>query len=272
MRRSPSMSRELMRNNGVLILVMAIGCSLATCCVVQAEPPEANSAEETDAEAGDAVAGKEITDETAVAATAVDHKQVDDEQVNDEQVDEPETPQLSVPLLADRKVVYPDDRPDWLEQASSSPIFDSEESDNHYRIEHRTVMTGRCPSAEAAEEVLSVECRAQVQMYANETFPEFSLVDGWKVQDDWIENRLITKRYSGTMEMEDGETFYESAAVLTFDASARAALRDQLTSPVVAHRLVGLGAVAGGVLISMVAGTIFFGALSRHVSRKAEAA
>ncbi len=171
-------------------------------------------------------------------------------------------------------VRYPDDRPTWLDEipgaigtetrrsrSSSDPA-----STRDGRIDHWPVVTEPCETAQAAADSLAAQCRGSVRAYVEQMHPDFTDFDALEIRDDWIDEAVVTKRYSGTVENGAGEVLHEAAAMLSFDPSARDVLRSQVKAPIVAERLVGLGVATLGLLVSLVAGTVVFGAISRRVA------
>ncbi|QDV44860.1 hypothetical protein Enr13x_47310 [Stieleria neptunia] len=142
-------------------------------------------------------------------------------------------------------VTYPDDRPGWIET----------EPDLQSPVHSWVVTTSGAETMEQCEAELEVLKPAAVALYIKET-------TGWLCDDafldqQWIEDELIDRRYLGTLKMGDRE-LYEIAVELKFDADSRKRIRRAMNNSVVGERLratAGLFALAlvglcctGGVL------------------------
>ncbi len=155
----------------------------------------------------------------------------------------PKRTELSVAPM--HHVTYPDDRPAWIET----------EPDLESPIHRWVVTTSGAETMEQCEAELEVLKPAAVALYIKET-------TGWVCDDaildeQWIEDELVDRRYVGTLKMGDRE-LHEIAVELTFDADSRKRIRTAMNNSVVGERLratAGLFALAlvglcctGGVL------------------------
>jgi hypothetical protein len=157
--------------------------------------------------------------------------------------------ELSVAPLS--HVVYPEDRPAWIEQ---SPDL---QSDPHTWV----VTTAGYESLSQCEEELAVLTPAAVSLYIKETAdwvcPEEFL------DPQWIDDQLIGKRYVGTFHRGDAE-WHEIAVELQFDGEARRRIAEAKQNSVVRERL----QAAGGLFALGLAGLCCSGGLLSVFSRR----
>ena len=162
-----------------------------------------------------------------------------------------DVPELSI-APADH-VTYPDDRPEWLDDAPELA------GDPH----RWPVVTLPVATEEEADTLLEIMLPGAVASYMEEHFDRSQAVDQVDVSADWIQEALVAQRYAGTVTQGDGEQRFEAGVLLVLDASDRQNLRHRLDEVVVRKRLVGIGSVTAGLMVPLVAGTMFFGMLSR---------
>jgi hypothetical protein len=158
-------------------------------------------------------------------------------------------PELSVAPL--QYVTYPDDRPSWIQR---EPDLDS-------AVHTWVVTTSGCESIEQCEAELVVFKRAAVALYIKET-------TGWVCDDDflddrWIEDQLVARRYVGTLVKGD-DRLNEIAVELEFDAESRQRIQRAQKDCIVNDRLRATGGLFALALIGLCCTGGLLGALSRR--------
>lgn len=162
-----------------------------------------------------------------------------------------ETTELSVAPLD--HVVYPPDRPQWLDQ---SPSLGGD-------VDSVVVVSEPALSAKAAADELRWMQRAAIATYVSQLagWPGPSDVD--TPDDETIDRDLVARRYDGVVTVGD-ETRYESATELRFDAEQRARFAEAWTNATVARRLKTIGGLASLGLVTLFCTGGLIGVISRR--------
>lgn len=150
-------------------------------------------------------------------------------------------------------ITYPDDRPTWI----------TTEHDLDAPVHTWVVTTGGCDSMEMCEAKLEALKPAEVALYIETT-------TGWKcddafLEDAWIEDQLVSRRYVGTLEQGD-QTLYESAIELSFDRESRERIRRARQNAMVHDRLRASGGLFALGLIGLCCSGGLLGLFSRRYS------
>lgn len=164
--------------------------------------------------------------------------------------------ELSVP--PSNTVVYPEDRPAWIDSKST-------EIEGDPRFVARAMPRS---SPEAAEDFCRVEVDALVRRHAESLVDDFHDAGELQLAREWIEDAVVRQTYEGPVHYPDGETAYESAALLVFDEDVDARLTRQIQQVLVRERLIGMAAVTSLTLGGLMVGTFFMGMVSRRMERR----
>ncbi|TWU01225.1 hypothetical protein [Stieleria varia] len=188
-------------------------------------------------------------------ATAVTYADTVDAK-EDSKKSEPAAPvELSVAPLD--HVQYPETRPAWVGQ---QPILDDGP------VDVWSVASSGYETIEECDANLKVMQRIAVNLYIQhvtgsvreETFP---------INDDWIENELITDRYEGTILVGDVEQ-QEVAVRLEFDQETRKKIIASYNNLQVYDRLVSTAVLIGLGFVLLICVSALLGIVSRRVQRR----
>lgn len=158
------------------------------------------------------------------------------------------------------QIDYPADRPSWLEDEG---VFDDDEN---ARI---VIVTSPFETTELCLDELEVRQKVEVDAFID-SLTESDRFDFRPVNKDWIEERLITNSYSGTLE-QGGMEMYEQAVELTFTPEIKSEIEAAWKKEVVKERLgvmAFLTFVGTSLLVCL---SMFLCMLSRRVIRVREA-
>lgn len=149
--------------------------------------------------------------------------------------------------------IYPEDRPSWIRD---EPDLESE-------VHQWVVTTSGRDTIQECEAELDVLKRATVALYIKQR-------TGWicgddVLDEDWIENDLIGRRYIGTLKKGDQE-LHEIAVELQFDDEAQQRIDAQWKNTEVNERLKVSGAMFGLLIIGLCCSGGLLGAVSRRYS------
>lgn len=146
---------------------------------------------------------------------------------------------------------FPKERPTWIRE---EPDF---ESDVHTWV----VTTSGRDSIEECEAEIEVLKRATVALYIKKLTDW--VCDEDTLDEDWIENQLVAKRYVGTFRRGDQE-LNEIAIELAFDQEARSRIENQWRSFEVNDRLRASGGLFAVVLVGLCCSGGLLSVLSRR--------
>ena len=178
--------------------------------------------------------------------------------VADEADKSSDSTELSVPLSI--HIDCPADRPDWLPMRTDHmPQLASED---HKLI----VVTGLCDSTEECERDMPLMQRAAVASYVKAQTDE-SHFDFFPINDQWIEERLVTDTYTGTV-MKGGVEMREQAVELTFTPEIREEITTAWNKVQVGERLGQLGGLLFVGTTLLICMSMFLCMLSRRAERK----
>ncbi len=166
---------------------------------------------------------------------------------------------LSVPLLS--TVEYPADRPGWLKNA---PVL---EGDTHTWV----IVTGPYDSIENCDERFAVDKRVATENYIkelNQKLHQSNKFDFYTINNQWVNERLVTREYVGTV-TKGGVEMHEKAAQLTFTPDVQAEINLAWKKSTVRERLGAVGGVMFVGLTLAICGSMFLCMLSRRAERAA---
>jgi hypothetical protein len=162
--------------------------------------------------------------------------------------------ELSRPPLS--HVEYPSDRPAWLDD---SPNLESEP---HTWV----VVTEPAETLEKCREELALMRHAAVASYVK--FRSRSdRFDFYPINDKWIEQRLVSRTYQGTV-TKGGTQHFELAAELTFEPDVQSEIVSAWTQINVRDRLGALGVLVFVGLTILICASAFLCLLSRRATRQ----
>lgn len=160
-----------------------------------------------------------------------------------------QSPTLSVAPLDHE--IFPKERPTWIRE---EPDF---ESDVHTWV----VTTSGRDSIEECEAEIEVLKRATVALYIKKQTDW--VCDEDTLDEEWIENELVTKTYVGTLQRGD-QQLNEIAIELSFDQDARSRIEHQWKSFEVNDRLRASGGLFAMVLVGLCCSGGLLSVLSRR--------
>ncbi len=134
-------------------------------------------------------------------------------------------------------VVYPADRPKWLADA---PKLDGE---THQWV----VVTPACDSPEDAADMIAIQARGAVQSYVEQLTGATTERMEFPIEDRWIDDVLVAKRYSGEFTEGDAPRF-EEAVMLSFSPTVQEQIQATWKNFEVRQRLGALGLGVTGFL------------------------
>ena len=163
--------------------------------------------------------------------------------------------QLSVPLLDERK--YPADRPTWV----------GSEGPNLSKKPHTwVIVTEPCDTPEACDELLEAMQKAAVSNYI-QMRAKSDQYDFYSFNNEWIQERLVTRSYTGPVTMGSDEMF-EKAVELTFDEDVQAEIVTAWDKRSVSEKLVAIGGLTFVGTVLLICASMFLCMLSRRAERK----
>lgn len=160
-------------------------------------------------------------------------------------------PKLSVAPLD--HVDYPAERPGWL---NDPPQLDGA---THTWV----VVTPGCDSQEEADEMIGVLARAAVASYIEQQTGLATDQLDFPIEDRWVDERLVDKRYSGRYSEGDSPRF-ETAWKLSFSPSVQRQIQTTRENFEVRQRLGAMGLGVSGVLGMLFLGSGVLGVVSRR--------
>ena len=173
-----------------------------------------------------------------------------------EELQEVEPKQLSGPL-SDQMTEYPASRPDWMDARSELT-----------ELPHTwVVVSGPYDTRQASEEELRFMVHASIETYLRGLPGADGRFDYFPLTDEWIEENLVTRRYSGEL-IQGGLTMYEDAVELRIDDNTRREFVAALKNIEVRDRLAALGMLVFTGLVTLMCSSAFFGMLSSRVERR----
>ena len=134
-------------------------------------------------------------------------------------------------------VVYPADRPKWLADA---PKLDGE-------THHWVVVTPACDNPEDAADMIAIQARGAVESYVEQLSGATTEQMEFSVDDRWIDDVLVAKRYSGDFTEGDAPRF-EEAVLLSFSPTVQEQIKARWKNFEVRQRLGALGLCVTGFL------------------------
>lgn len=161
------------------------------------------------------------------------------------------TSELSVAPLD--HVVYPADRPSWLDQL---PSIGGD-------VDSIVVISEPALSVETAAEELRWMQRAAIATYVSQLVDEPGQFDVFAPDDETIDRDLVARRYDGPVTIGD-ETHYESATELRFDVDQRKRIDDAWKNAEVGRRLKAFGGLASLALVTLFCTGGLIGVVSRR--------
>jgi predicted transcriptional regulator len=176
-----------------------------------------------------------------------------DDQVGQPPADDTAT-ELSVPPLD--HVVYPDDRPSWLNQV---PDLES-------RIHTWVVVTSPKDTKQECADELGILQRAAVSSYIRELTGSDD-VDFYPVNDKWIESQLVIKSYQGSV-TEGDLPMVEQAVMLEFTPRNQQEILKAWKNIQVRERLGSLGVVVFFGLVLLMGSSTLLGAVGRRLDHR----
>jgi hypothetical protein len=169
--------------------------------------------------------------------------------------DEDDAAELSVAPLS--HVIYPADRPGWIEE----PIENADGPSEEYSV---VVTSEPSDSIEEADELLGVYARAAVQSYVDTLYSKHD----WATEPemisldlDWIRDELVVRRYEGNVQVGD-ETKFEKAVLIRIEADDQKVLETAIADRQLRERLAATGIVILGAFTLLVGGSIVLGGLA----------
>lgn len=156
-------------------------------------------------------------------------------------------------------VVYPDDRPSWLDKL---PSIGGE-------VDSIVVVSEPALTAEAAAEELRWMQRAAIATYVSQLVDQPGQFDVFSPDDETINRDLVTRRYDGVVTIGD-ETHYESATELQFDMAQRKLIDDAWKNAEVGRRLKAFGGLASLGLVTLFCTGGLIGVVSRRFAPTVE--
>ncbi|MFG0268219.1 MAG: hypothetical protein ACF8AM_24135 [Rhodopirellula sp. JB055] len=179
----------------------------------------------------------------------------DDEVKVEAERDEDDAAELSVAPLS--HLIYPVDRPGWIEE----PIKNAGGPSEEYSM---VVTSGPSGSVEEADELLDVYARAAVQSYVDTLYAQHD----WATEPemipldiDWIRDELVVRRYEGSVQVGD-ETKFEKAVLIRIEPEDQHVLETAIADRQLRERLAATGIVILVAFTLLVGGSIVLGGLA----------
>ncbi len=134
-------------------------------------------------------------------------------------------------------VVYPADRPNWL---AETPKLEGE---SHQWV----VVTPACDSPKEAADMIAIQARGAVESYVEHLTGATTERMEFSIQDRWVDDVLVTKRYSGEFTEGDASRF-EEAVMLSFPPTVQEQIQATWKNFEVRQRLGAMGLCVAGFL------------------------
>ena len=164
--------------------------------------------------------------------------------------------ELSVPPLD--HVVYPKSRPAWIKD----PV---QQKNN---IATFVVLSGPCETREESLQELKLMRHAALSTFIETVTGSVENTDIYSVSDEKFERDLIQRRYAGKLSV-GGTTQYEDAVEIRISEAERNLIQKAWKNIKVTQRMITLGFMTcGGLITLMVSSTVFGAAIRRRESVK----
>ena len=195
----------------------------------------------------------------ALASTVAYAAETEHDLVDQSDIAKKTTPtELSVAPLD--QIERPADRPSWLDNAD---VLDGPE--NIF-----VIVVGPCDSLQQCEEELQIMQQGQVSEFIKQ-HTKSDRVGFYPVNKEWIDERLVTKSYSGTVKQGDVRMF-EQAVELTFSPEIKSEISAAWENEVVKDRLGMMGFLTFTGSTLLICLSMFLCMLSRRAYRSEMAA
>ncbi|MGI9470900.1 MAG: hypothetical protein ACR2NZ_05185 [Rubripirellula sp.] len=171
-----------------------------------------------------------------------------------ESPDEDSPQQLSVAPLD--HVVYPDSRPEWINQAADV-------SNDEARF---VVVSGPCDSPEESLEELNIMQRAALATFISSVTGSGGSYDFYPLSEERMQ-KFIEQSYEGQVTAGDA-TRYEHAVEMVVSAADRKQIEQAWKSLEVRDRLGALGVMVFGGLIVLMGSSAVLGMTTRRIERR----